>query len=140
MLRHDIKILKDPNKEHPDKIFPTSNPRVKNILNELNDCSIRFYIVIDYEATCCKFQRQNFKHEIIEFPAILVDAEKKVIVSELNKSLKNLNFTWIFFVNLTFQKSFQIKEFHSFVKPVLNKKLTDFCTELTGIDQVYYFF
>ncbi|XP_039283068.1 probable tubulin polyglutamylase ttll-15 [Nilaparvata lugens] len=47
------------------------------------------------------------KHEIIEFPAILVDSEKQAVIDE----------------------------FHSYVKPVKHPKLSDFCIELTGIAQ-----
>ncbi|RZF34125.1 hypothetical protein LSTR_LSTR003535 [Laodelphax striatellus] len=47
------------------------------------------------------------RHGIIEFPAILVDSEKQTIVDE----------------------------FHSYLKPAKYPKLSDFCTELTGITQ-----
>lgn len=47
------------------------------------------------------------RHEIIEFPALLVDSEKQVIIDE----------------------------FHCFVKPKLNPVLTKFCIDLTGISQ-----
>ena len=30
----------------------------------------------------------------------------------------------------------KVDEFHSYVKPVLNPKLSEFCTQLTGITQV----
>ena len=40
----------------------------------------RYLLVIDYEATC---ERENsgFKHEIIEFPVLIVDTELREIVS-----------------------------------------------------------
>lgn len=39
------------------------------------------FIVIDFEATCEKYNAPSYIHEIIEFPAILIDAESGVIVS-----------------------------------------------------------
>jgi inhibitor of KinA sporulation pathway (predicted exonuclease) len=31
---------------------------------------------------------------------------------------------------------FQVSKFHEYVKPIVNPKLTKFCTKLTGITQV----
>lgn len=65
-----------------------------------------YYLVMDFEATC----EDNVKladQEIIEFPAVLVDAETKKIVSE----------------------------FQRYVRPVRRPKLSAFCTALTGITQ-----
>ena len=39
-----------------------------------------YYLVIDFEATCEEFN-VNYKHEIIEFPIILVDAKTRDVVS-----------------------------------------------------------
>lgn len=39
-----------------------------------------YYIVIDFEATCEEPNPPGFFHEIIEFPAVLVDAETLEIV------------------------------------------------------------
>ena len=39
-----------------------------------------FYIVIDFEATCEKENPKDYQHEIIEFPAVLVDAETLEVV------------------------------------------------------------
>lgn len=41
-----------------------------------------YYLVIDFEATCEEYNL-NYKHEIIEFPIILVDAKDKTAVSIL---------------------------------------------------------
>nr|XP_022342268.1 3'-5' exoribonuclease 1-like isoform X1 [Crassostrea virginica] len=65
-----------------------------------------YLIVIDFEATCQE-NNLNYNHEIIEFPAVLVDCHSREIVDE----------------------------FHEYCKPVLNPKLTDFCSTLTGITQ-----
>ncbi|KAL1461716.1 hypothetical protein WDU94_013588 [Cyamophila willieti] len=66
-----------------------------------------YYVVIDFEATCQENNPVDFNYEIIEFPAILVHTESLKIVDV----------------------------FHSFVKPVINPKLTAFCQQLTGITQ-----
>ena len=39
----------------------------------------RYLIVIDYEATCSR-TNENFIHEIIEFPAVLIDTESMAVV------------------------------------------------------------
>lgn len=65
-----------------------------------------YIMVIDFEATCEKNHR-NYNHEIIEFPI--------VVVSTLHMKI--------------------VDEFHSYVRPVKNPRLTDFCTDLTGITQ-----
>jgi ERI1 exoribonuclease 2 len=39
-----------------------------------------FFIIIDFEATCQE-SNTHFVQEIIEFPAVLVDAEQRQIVS-----------------------------------------------------------
>lgn len=62
--------------------------------------------VLDFEATC-KQDAQIRPQEIIEFPAVMFDVETKNRVSE----------------------------FRYFVKPVHCPTLTDFCKNLTGIQQ-----
>lgn len=66
-----------------------------------------YYVVLDFEATCNTVNAPDYPHEIIEFPAILVSSEEKRIVD-------------------TFQK---------YVRPEINPKLSDFCVNLTGIQQ-----
>lgn len=65
-----------------------------------------YYCVIDFEATCIKDGVIN-KQEIIEFPAVFINA-------------KTMSMEY---------------EFHSYVKPLMNPEITEFCTELTGITQ-----
>ncbi|XP_014662783.1 PREDICTED: 3'-5' exoribonuclease 1-like [Priapulus caudatus] len=66
-----------------------------------------YLCVIDYEATCESTNKPSYKHEIIEFPIVLVNV-----------------------------KTLEIEdEFHAFVRPVLHPVLSEFCTELTGITQ-----
>ncbi|KXJ11780.1 3'-5' exoribonuclease 1 [Exaiptasia diaphana] len=68
---------------------------------------IHYYCVIDFEATCEKENPQDYKHEIIEFPAVLVDGSTLEVVDI----------------------------FHQYCRPVLKPILTEFCQELTGITQ-----
>ena len=67
-----------------------------------------YLVVIDFEATCIGRDNEEFCQEIIQFPAVLVDV-----------------------------KTLSIKdEFCVYVKPVVNPKLSEYCTNLTGITQV----
>lgn len=63
-------------------------------------------LVCDFEATCASGS-VHYPHEIIEFPVVVLDTATLRIVAE----------------------------FHRYVRPVRNPKLTAFCTELTGITQ-----
>ncbi|KAF8692698.1 hypothetical protein HU200_039532 [Digitaria exilis] len=64
------------------------------------------FVVIDFEATCEKDSR-IYPQEIIEFPAVLVDAATGALLSS----------------------------FRTYVKPRHHPQLTSFCSELTGIQQ-----
>ena len=44
---------------------------------------VHFYCVIDFEGTCEKDNPKDYIHEIIEFPAVLVDAATLEVVSKL---------------------------------------------------------
>lgn len=66
----------------------------------------QYFVVIDFEATCDR-DRKPHPQEIIEFPSVLV-----------NSSTGQL------------EDSFQI-----YVRPTYNQHLSDFCKELTGIQQ-----
>ncbi|XP_076439436.1 3'-5' exoribonuclease 1-like [Babylonia areolata] len=65
-----------------------------------------YLVVIDYEATCQE-NNDHFVQEIIEFPAVLIEVQQKEIVGM----------------------------FREFCKPVLNPVLTEFCKQLTGVNQ-----
>ncbi|KAM6939475.1 ERI1 exoribonuclease 2 [Xenentodon cancila] len=65
-----------------------------------------YLIVIDFESTC--WREKNYSQEIIEFPAVLLNASTGEVESE----------------------------FHSYVQPQEHPILSEFCTELTGITQV----
>jgi len=66
-----------------------------------------FLVVMDFEATCEQSNLPNYPHEIIEFPAVIIDINKWEIVDRWRK----------------------------YVKPKLNPTLSPFCTKLTGITQ-----
>lgn len=73
---------------------------------------MKYYLcVLDFEATCWKDSANKEKMEIIEFPSVLYEIDEE-------------NDTYTF-----------ISEFSEYVKPTIETKLTDFCTELTGITQ-----
>ena len=67
-----------------------------------------YYLIIDLEATCCD-DKSIARHdmEIIEIGAVLLNAQTMEIESE----------------------------YQSFVQPILNSTLTDFCRSLTSITQ-----
>ena len=66
----------------------------------------RYLVVVDFECTC-EDQEEPFLHEIIEFPAVLLDL----------------------------RTGREARHFHAFVKPTERPVLSDFCSRLTGIDQ-----
>ncbi|XP_065125599.1 ERI1 exoribonuclease 2 [Paramisgurnus dabryanus] len=65
-----------------------------------------YLIIIDFESTCWR-EKNNFGQEIIEFPAVLLNA--------LNGEVES--------------------EFHTYVQPQEHPVLSEFCRELTGITQ-----
>jgi len=65
-----------------------------------------YYVVVDFECTC-EPDGASFLHEIIEFPAVFMNA-----------------------------RTLQVDlEFHRYVRPTERPRLSKFCTELTGIEQ-----
>jgi len=74
--------------------------------NNTKTNQIDYYVVLDFEATCQEGPRLK-PQEIIEFPSVVVDANRCVIVAE----------------------------FQRYVRPVHHPKLSQFCTDLTGIPQ-----
>ncbi|CAK9133657.1 unnamed protein product [Ilex paraguariensis] len=67
----------------------------------------QYFVVIDFEATCDK-EKNPHPQEIIEFPS--------VIVSSMTGQLEAC--------------------FQTYVRPTCNQLLTDFCKDLTGIQQI----
>uniref|UniRef100_A0A7S1FAB9 Exonuclease domain-containing protein n=1 Tax=Noctiluca scintillans TaxID=2966 RepID=A0A7S1FAB9_NOCSC len=70
-----------------------------------NQVPFDYYAVVDFECTCD--QGEWPAHEIIEFPAVFVNARTRKVDME----------------------------FHRYVRCAENPRLTPFCTELTGITQ-----
>jgi ERI1 exoribonuclease 2 len=67
----------------------------------------QYFVVIDFEATCDKENKPQ-PQEIIEFPSVLVNSA----TGQLEAS------------------------FQTYVRPAYHQSLTDFCKELTGIQQI----
>jgi len=68
--------------------------------------NFKYFLALDFEAQCQQGRRIQ-PQEIVEFPCIMVDAQNFQIIDT----------------------------FHQYIKPIAYPKLTDFCTELTGITQ-----
>eukprot|EP00761_Pharyngomonas_kirbyi_P002509 gb/GECH01002513.1/.p1 GENE.gb/GECH01002513.1/~~gb/GECH01002513.1/.p1 ORF type:complete len:224 (+),score=37.23 gb/GECH01002513.1/:1-672(+) len=73
---------------------------------------VDYIIVIDFEATCVQQRDPTFVNEIIEFPAVVVDTRSRGS-----------------------SRILPAPAFHSYVHPVDNPILSEFCTQLTGIEQ-----
>ncbi|XP_049821366.1 ERI1 exoribonuclease 2 isoform X2 [Aethina tumida] len=68
----------------------------------------KYILILDFEATCWdKYTQNKGLPEIIEFPCVLFDTSRRIIV----------------------------EEFQQYVMPCENPKLSPFCTQLTGIHQ-----
>jgi len=70
-----------------------------------------WYCVLDFEATCWQDPTMKSQTEIIEFPSLLICHDTYLNTCDI------------------------ISEFHEYCRPVLNPKLSEFCTKLTGITQ-----
>jgi len=73
-----------------------------------NSYHFDYLVVIDFEATCDVVNPEDFQHEIIQFPAVLIDVHRQEVVDEFN----------------------------SYCKPRIQPTLSAFCVSLTGISQV----
>ncbi|CAO4383647.1 unnamed protein product [Caenorhabditis nigoni] len=71
-------------------------------------CPFDDLLILDFEATC---EQDNYDYppEIVQFSVCVLNTREKIIREDLS--------------------------FNKFVRPVINPKLTDFCADLTGIDQ-----
>lgn len=67
-----------------------------------------YLLVLDFECTCDNPKPLGFRHEIIEFPIVLLNTRTLKIEAE----------------------------FHSYCRPIVNPILTRFCLDFTGITQV----
>ena len=82
-------------------------PRSQQPSQQQQRHQIDYYVVLDFEATCDRDRNKCRPQEIIEFPSVIVDANRAI----------------------------QVAEFQRYVRPVHHPKLSDFCTGLTGIPQ-----
>ncbi|UMM39833.1 hypothetical protein L5515_016719 [Caenorhabditis briggsae] len=71
-------------------------------------CPFDNSLILDFEATCEK-DNHDYPSEIIQFSVAVLNTREKIIREDVS--------------------------FNKYVKPIINPKLTDFCAELTGIDQ-----
>ncbi|KAM9305526.1 ERI1 exoribonuclease 2 [Gastrophryne carolinensis] len=78
----------------------------KNVSSPISKQFFQYLIIIDFESTCWK-DTKHYGQEIIEFPAVLLNTSSGEIESE----------------------------FHTYVQPQEHPILSNFCTELTGIQQ-----
>eukprot|EP00551_Chaetoceros_affinis_P005593 CAMPEP_0203671986 /NCGR_PEP_ID=MMETSP0090-20130426/7626_1 /ASSEMBLY_ACC=CAM_ASM_001088 /TAXON_ID=426623 /ORGANISM="Chaetoceros affinis, Strain CCMP159" /LENGTH=209 /DNA_ID=CAMNT_0050537197 /DNA_START=53 /DNA_END=682 /DNA_ORIENTATION=- len=65
-----------------------------------------YLLILDFEATCDE-RKQPKPQEIIEFPTLLYNVQNRAVE----------------------------KTFHYYIKPDVNRQLSEFCTDLTGITQ-----
>ena len=75
----------------------------------------RFLVVVDFECTCvrdaCAGRKTPWRHEIIEFPAVLIDLDDAAV------------------------DPFRAPTFHRFVRPTERPRLTEFCSATSaGLD------
>jgi len=68
---------------------------------------LRYFLILDFESTCASPRPPNFTQEIIELPCLVYSLEQEYTTAM----------------------------FHEYVRPVINPRLTNFCTQLTGISQ-----
>lgn len=77
------------------------------VSSEDGDANLKYLLVIDFESTCWKDKTGAPPPEVIEFPVVLLSLVTGKVVAE----------------------------FHEYVMPVENPRLSPFCTQLTGIQQ-----
>ncbi|XP_021649418.2 uncharacterized protein LOC110641864 [Hevea brasiliensis] len=87
--------------------YPLSNMYSQGYPYEFQFQDFQYFVVIDFEATCDK-EKNPHPQEIIEFPS--------VIVSSVTGQLEAC--------------------FQTYVRPTCNQLLSDFCKDLTGIQQI----
>ncbi|GAA6062463.1 hypothetical protein JCM10212_005366 [Sporobolomyces blumeae] len=93
------------------------------------------YLVFDVEATCERMEliprlAFSYPNEIIEWPVILLQWRKRPrpVPNAAPPRDDDDDPAWEW-------KLEQVDEFHSYVKPTWRPRLSDFCTQLTGITQ-----
>ncbi len=54
-----------------------------------------YIAVVDFEATCDHNQGNNYPHEIIEFPIVLINVQQQMIVSNRLKKILGVYFVFV---------------------------------------------
>ena len=108
---------------------------IRNQPNSFAKKPPRYCVVIDFEATCDKVNtredKDSYPHEIIEFPAIIVDLE-----AQNHEENKDQNYIDEESGRMRSPTDLHIVDtFHRYVKPIQYPILTDYCKRLTGIKQ-----
>ncbi|PPQ66024.1 hypothetical protein CVT26_010780 [Gymnopilus dilepis] len=85
---------------------PASGAQATSSRTSANTTSLRYLLVLDFEATCWESGTRT-NQEIIEFPTLLYNIQERKVEAT----------------------------FHKYVKPVQDPTLSEFCTQLTGITQ-----
>ncbi|PAA76094.1 hypothetical protein BOX15_Mlig011273g1 [Macrostomum lignano] len=81
--------------------------RIRSYKQARVEQAYRYLLVVDFEATCESQNPDNYQHEIIEFPLVLLDLHEGKVVDK----------------------------FHTYCRPKLHPKLSEFCRQFTGIEQ-----
>lgn len=106
-LKLDTRGVKDVMKKRLKSYYKQQKLKQSVAVDEPTNAYYDFICVVDFEATCEEDNPTDFKHEIIEFPIVLINTHTMEI-----------------------EDSFQ-----EYVKPEVNTQLSDFCVKLTGITQ-----
>ncbi|XP_026884282.2 3'-5' exoribonuclease 1 [Electrophorus electricus] len=106
-LKLDTRGVKDVLRKRLKNYYKKQKLKQAAASGGLGDTYYDYICVVDFEATCEENNPQDFLHEIIEFPIVLIDTHTLEIVDS----------------------------FQEYVKPEVNPQLSDFCVDLTGITQ-----
>ena len=111
----ELKLFLETENKNSEGLIEVLRKRAKNLIpqnkalyqQQQQQQQPDYLLILDFECTCESPKPLGFKHEIIEFPILLFNTLTREI--EL--------------------------EFHSYCRPIINPKLTKFCSEYTGITQ-----
>jgi 3'-5' exoribonuclease 1 len=70
----DIRRVRLKNHQHAEFKFGCDNPL------KMIEQHFEYIAVVDFEATCDERQGNSYKHEIIEFPIVLINVQEQTIV------------------------------------------------------------
>jgi len=103
---------KDPLKKRLKEHWKVKKLVEAGLLDAKKNRNADYFCIVDFEATCEERNPAGYPHEIVEFPAVLVSS----VISED-------------------EEPHIVDVFQSYVRPVINPKLSEFCKTLTGIEQ-----